>query len=70
MKDFVDKIIAYEGGEMSEEEIIEFFQELVLSDKLSYLQGHYGRTAAALIQQGHIKSKDEYQLQLIIEEEQ
>ena len=70
MKDFVDKIIAYEGGEMSEEEIIEFFQELVLSDSLSWLQGHYGRTAAALIQQGHIKSKDEYQLQLIIEEEQ
>ena len=53
MLDIVDKIIAYEDGEMSEEEIIEFFQELINSGVAWKLQGSYGRTAKALIEQGY-----------------
>ena len=53
----VDKIIAYEQGEMSDEETINFFQELIDSGVVWQLQGHYGRTAHALIQAGHCKVK-------------
>ena len=69
MKNLVDKIMAYEGGEMSDKEIIDFFQQLVLEDKLHALQGHYGRTAAALIEYGYILTKKEYNLKLVKEEE-
>jgi len=48
----IDKIIAYENGELSEEEIIELFQALIDSGQAWSLQGHYGRTAAALIDEG------------------
>jgi hypothetical protein len=48
----VGKIIEYENGEMGEEEMIEFFQELIDSGYAWRLQGHYGRTAAALIEAG------------------
>lgn len=65
----VDKIMAYENNEMSDQEIIDFFQELVLEDKLHGLQGHYGRTASALIEYGYILTKKEYHLQLVKEEE-
>lgn len=48
----IDKIIAYENGELSEEEVIELFQDLIDSGQVWSLQGHYGRTAAALIDAG------------------
>lgn len=48
----IDKIIAYENGELSEEEAIELFQDLIDSGQAWTLQGHYGRTAAALIDAG------------------
>lgn len=48
----LDKIIAYEQGELTEEETIEMFQELINSGLAWSLQGHYGRTANALIQSG------------------
>lgn len=69
MRDLLDKIIAYEGGEMSDQEIINFFQELVLEEKLHGLQGHYGRTASRLVEHGYIKTKNEYEMQLVKEEE-
>lgn len=50
----VDKIIAYEQGDMNEEETIEFFQELVDTGMAWTLQGHYGRMAAALIEAGYV----------------
>jgi hypothetical protein len=49
----VDKIIAYEGREMSDEDMVEFFQELVDTGMAWTLQGHYGRTAMALIEAGY-----------------
>jgi len=53
MDDLVDKIIQYESGEMSDERTIEFFQGLIDSGMAWSLQGHYGRTAVALIEAGH-----------------
>lgn len=54
MTDIVDKIIAYESGEMSDGQIIDLFQELVDSGHAWSLQGHYGRTARSLIEAGLI----------------
>jgi hypothetical protein len=53
----VDKIIAYEQGELSDNEIIALFADLVKSGMAWTLQGHYGRTAEALIEQGYIDNK-------------
>ena len=51
----VEKFMRYEDGQMDEEEFTEFFQELVDSGKAWRLQGHYGRTAMALIENGVIE---------------
>ena len=48
----VDKIISYENGEMSGTEIVSFFQELIDTGLAWELQGHYGRTATCLIEDG------------------
>lgn len=45
----IDGIIEYENGELGEDEVIELFQRLIDSGLAWQLQGHYGRTAAALI---------------------
>jgi hypothetical protein len=50
--DQVDNIIAYENGELEEDEMIALFQELVNSGLAWQLQGHYGRTAKGLIEAG------------------
>lgn len=51
--DLTGNIIAYESGELSEQETIELFQHLIDSNLAWTLQGHYGRTATALIRDGH-----------------
>jgi hypothetical protein len=50
--DIVDKIIAYEQGELDDEATIKLFQSLIDSGDAWRLQGHYGRTARALIEAG------------------
>ena len=55
----VDKIIAYESGEMNEEEIVEFFQELLDRRLINSLQGSYQRTAALLLELGHIDLREQ-----------
>lgn len=57
MSNMVDKIMAWESGEMTDEEIIEFFQELVDTGMAWELQGMYGRAAQALIDAGYIKRR-------------
>ena len=49
----IDAICRYEDGEMDVEETFEFFQELIDSGMAWQLQGHYGRTAEALIDEGY-----------------
>ena len=53
-EELTDKIIAYECGGMSEAEMLELFTELVSNGMAWTLQGHYGRTASALIDAGYI----------------
>lgn len=44
----------YEEGALDDNEFIALFAELVSSGMAWTLQGHYGRTAQALIEQGFI----------------
>jgi len=56
MTDLVGRLMAYEAGEMAtEDEVLDFFQDLVDTGLAWQLQGGYGRTAAALIEAGHIE---------------
>lgn len=51
----VDKLIAYEMDMLDDDQIIELFQYLVDSEMVWNLQGHYGRTATALIDAGYVQ---------------
>ncbi len=50
----LSKIMAYEAGELDEDEVVALFQSLVSSGLAWQLQGHYGRVAADLIDAGHV----------------
>jgi hypothetical protein len=50
--DRVSQIIAFEAGTMSDDDMVAFFQELIDDGSAWTLQGHYGRTAKALIDSG------------------
>lgn len=53
MKD-LDAMMAWEAGELDEDETVQLFQSLVDSGMAWRLQGTYGRTAAALIEAGAV----------------
>lgn len=57
--DRVDKIISYESGTMSDDDMVAFFQELIDDGSAWTLQGHYGRTAKALIESGSCHERKE-----------
>jgi len=52
MDKILDQIIAYENGELDEDEATDLFQRLIDNGMAWTLQGHYGRTAVALIKAG------------------
>ncbi len=54
MLDLTTQIIAYESGEISDVEILQLFSELVGNGMAWTLQGHYGRTAKSLIDNGYL----------------
>lgn len=49
----VGDIIRYEEGEMTVEEMTEFFQGMIDTGIVWQLQGSYGRMAAHLIEEGY-----------------
>ena len=51
----VQDIIDYENGDMTEERIINLFQKLIDEGYAWTLQGHYGRMANNLIDEGYCK---------------
>ncbi len=53
--DQLDKIIAYEQGELDDVETVELFQALVDNGMAWTLQGSYGRQAMAFLETGLIK---------------
>tara|TARA_R100000654_G_scaffold31168_1_gene56027 strand:+ start:444 stop:656 length:213 start_codon:yes stop_codon:yes gene_type:complete len=55
MTDITERIISYEMGDLNDAETLNLFSELI-SNKMAWsLQGHYGRTASALIDDGWIE---------------
>lgn len=48
----VSDIMRFEAGEMTEDEVIEFFQGMINTGVVWQLQGFYGRTAVQLIEAG------------------
>lgn len=54
-----DKIIAYESGELSNNEMLELFSKLVKNGMAWTLQGHYGRQASLLIDYGYLNRNGE-----------
>ena len=51
----IDRLIAYENGELDEAETIELFQGLVDTGLAWELQGSYGRAAIRFIDAGLVK---------------
>ena len=52
---FGRNIKAYEQGDLNDEETVVFFQEMLDTGLVWKLQGHYGRTASRLLDEGLIK---------------
>ena len=55
MQDIVEKIIAFENGEMENEEVFTLFQFLLDSGMIHSLQGSYQRMAEELILAGKVE---------------
>jgi len=59
VSDILNRIMSYESGEMIDDnEVFALFQELVNTGLAWKLQGHYGRQAKALIEQGYVVEVD------------
>lgn len=54
----VNDIVDYESGDMDWDRLIDFFQGLVDTGDAWTLQGHYGRMAQSLIDEGYVEKKD------------
>jgi len=55
----MDKIIDYEMGMLDEAQCLELFAMLIRTGQVWQLQGHYGRTAQALIDNGVLTADGE-----------
>jgi hypothetical protein len=55
----VNDLLAFEGGELNEEQSIALFQQLVDSGLAWKLQGAYGRTAQWLIDHGYVTDPED-----------
>lgn len=55
----IGSIIAYESGELDDLGTLELFSEGIKSGQVWQLQGHYGRTASHLIENGFVSQEGE-----------
>jgi len=55
----IAKIMQYENDELNDEETIELFQELINTGLAWQLQGHYGRFAMELLEEGFCQHPNE-----------
>ena len=51
----VNDIVDYENGDMDWDRLVDFFQGLVDTGDAWTLQGHYGRMAQSLIDDGYVE---------------
>lgn len=56
-KDLVTQLMEFESGQLSTDEIVELFQDLIDTDTLSHLQGSYQRVAEQLLTVGLIHER-------------
>ena len=56
-QNLVDNIIKYESGELPNAGMLNLFSYLLKTGQAWTLQGHYGRTAQALIDNGYLNRK-------------
>jgi len=52
MSNLLNQMIDYEEGNLSEDEVVELFQQLIDYGLVWQLQGHYGRVAEHFINEG------------------
>jgi hypothetical protein len=52
---FIDRLMAYEDGELDEQQTVQLFDEAMTTGLLCGLQGHYGRVAQDLKEKGLIE---------------
>jgi hypothetical protein len=57
----IEDIIKYEEGRLNDAQTLRLFSNLIRSGAVWSLQGHYGRTASAMIQDGWISPSGELQ---------
>ncbi len=55
----IDTMMAYESGELNDAETLQLFADLIKSGEVWWMQGHYGRTATALLDGGYITADGE-----------
>jgi hypothetical protein len=51
-KGFLDQIIDYECGMLNDQEALQMFSDMIKTGMVWSLQGHYGRTASYLMENG------------------
>lgn len=59
----LDRIIDYESGELSSDDTLSLFADLIRTGLAWTLQGSYGRTAKHLIDAGYLSTTGEVLLQ-------
>jgi hypothetical protein len=55
----INSIVAYESGELNDAETLQLFADLIKSGEVWWMQGHYGRTATELLDNGYITADGE-----------
>lgn len=55
----VEDLMRYEADELEEAEVVALFQRLIDAELVQHLQGHYGRVARMLIDNGRCTPRKE-----------